>query len=144
VTEDLLGGADLHRQIVEVSADGIFVEDVDRRIVSWNPAAERIYGVPAAQMVGRSTADLLPEETVVHLEDVRRLALEGQRVERFDSWHLRPDGRHIAVSVTVSPLRGASGAVAGLVTSVKDVTDRVALAAELEDAHRTVEEQNVA
>ncbi len=72
------------------------------------------------------------------------MALSGERVDRFDSWHLRPDGRHIAVSLTVSPLRDTAAAVAGLATSVQDVTDRVQLTAELEDLRRTQESQNIA
>ena len=131
-------------QVVEVSADAIFLEDAAGRITAWNAAAERVYGVPAAAMVGRAAAELLPAETVDHLQRMRSAALDGTRVERFDSWHLRPDGRHIAVSVTLSPLRAADGTVSGLVTSVQDVTERVALAAELEDARRTLAEQNTA
>ena len=136
--------ASLFAQVVEVSADAIFLEDLAGRITAWNAAAERVYGVPAAAMLGRAAADLLPAETVEHLEQVRATALEGARVERFDSWHLRPDGRHIAVSVTMSPLRAADGTVRGLVTSVQDVTERIRLAAELEGAHRMLGEQNAA
>jgi light-regulated signal transduction histidine kinase (bacteriophytochrome) len=67
--------------------------------------------------------------------------LSGQRVERFDTRHLRPDGKHVPVSLTVSPLRTSDGAVAGLATSVKDVTDRVELSEELARTHRTLEKQ---
>lgn len=130
-------------QIVEVSGDAIFSEDMSGTITSWNAAAERIYGCAADDMVGRSTSELLPEETSLQLQSVHEMALSGERVDRFDSWHLRPDGRHIAVSLTVSPLRDARGAVAGLATSVQDVTDRVQLTAELEDARRTQENQNL-
>ena len=135
---------DLLAQVVQVSADAIFLEDLAGDITSWNPAAERVYGRPASEMIGRAARDLLPASTTGQLLDARRRALAGERVERFDSWHQRPDGRHIAVSVTVSPLRGSDGAVLGLVTSVEDVTERVCLAAELEDAHRTLGEQNAA
>jgi PAS domain S-box-containing protein len=130
-------------QIVEVSGDAIFSEDLTGIITSWNAAAERVYGRTADQMVGQPTMELLPEETTLQLQSVHEMALSGERVDRFDTWHLRPDGRHIAVSLTVSPLRDADGVVAGLATSVQDVTDRVQLTAELEDARRTQERQNV-
>lgn len=143
MTTSTSNGPDLLAQVVEVSADAIFLEDLSGRITAWNAAAERVYGTPAADMVGRSAADLLPEETAALLQEVRRLALSGARVDRFDSWHLRPDGRHIAVSVTVSPLT-SGGEVVGLVTSVEDVTERVRLQAELEDAHRALADQNAA
>ncbi len=131
-------------QIVAVSADAIFSEDMAGTITSWNAAAERIYGCSTTDMVGRSTRDLLPEETTRQLQAVHGLALSGERVERFDTWHLRPDGRRIAVSLTVSPLRDADGEVAGLATSVQDVTDRVQLTAELETLRRTQERANTA
>jgi PAS domain S-box-containing protein len=130
-------------QIVEVSGDAIFSEDLAGIITSWNAAAERVYGRTAEEMVGRPTWHMLPEETALQLQSVHEMALSGERVDRFDTWHLRPDGRHVAVSLTVSPLRDAAGAMAGLATSVQDVTDRVQLTAELEDARRTQERQNV-
>jgi PAS domain S-box-containing protein len=130
-------------QIVEVSGDAIFSEDLSGTITSWNAAAERVYGRTADEMVGRPMWDLLPVETALQLQSVHEMALSGERVDRFDTWHLRPDGRHIAVSLTVSPLRDGAGAVAGLATSVQDVTDRVQLTAELEDARRTQERQNL-
>lgn len=126
-------------QIVEVSADAIFSEDLHGHITSWNAAAERLYGCAAADMLGRSASDLLPEETAAQLRSVHEIALCGERVDRFDTWHLRPDGRHVAVSLTVSPLRALDGSIAGLATSVQDVTERVRLTAELEDVHRVLE-----
>jgi PAS domain S-box-containing protein len=136
--------SNLLAQIVQVSADAIFSEDLSGRITSWNAAAARLYGCEADDMLGNAAAELLPEETSSQLRSVHELALSGQRVERFDTWHLRPDGRHVAVSLTVSPLRGADGAIAGLATSVQDVTQRVRLTAELEDAHRLLEKQYTA
>lgn len=135
---------DLLAQMVQVSADAIFSEDLSGRITSWNAAAERLYGCSAGDMIGRAAAELLPEQTASDLRRAHELALSGEQVDRFDAWHQRPDGRHVAVSVTVSPLRDAAGAVAGLATSVEDVTDRVRLSAELEDARRTLEKHNEA
>lgn len=128
-------------QIVEVSADAIFSEDLEGRITSWNAGAERLYGCSAADMLGRSAADFLPEETASQLRSVHELALSGERVERFDTRHLRPDGQHVPVSLTVSPLRTSDGAMFGLATSVKDVTERVEHTAELAVVHRDLEKQ---
>ncbi|MBA2640230.1 MAG: PAS domain S-box protein [Nocardioidaceae bacterium] len=50
---DLVVDADLLAQVVEVSADAIFSEDLDGRILTWNAAAERLYGCAATDMVGR-------------------------------------------------------------------------------------------
>ncbi|MCU1592909.1 MAG: sensor signal transduction histidine kinase [Frankiales bacterium] len=131
-------------QIVAAAADAIFSEDLDGRITSWNAGAERLYGRPAREMLGKDTETLLPEETAEQLGNVHALALSGERVEHFDTWHLRPDGTRVPISLTVSPLRDASGAVAGLATIAKDVTERLQHSAALEEAHRTLEKQHVA
>ncbi len=140
----MLVDAVLLAQIVEASADAIFSEDLAGRITSWNAAAERVYGCSAEDMLGQAAADLLPDETAAQLRSSHELALAGERIERFDTWHQRPDGRHIAVSMTVSPLVGTDGEVAGLATSVQEITDRIVLSAEVEDVHRTLEKQYAA
>jgi light-regulated signal transduction histidine kinase (bacteriophytochrome) len=94
--------------------------------------------------VGRAAADLLSPESASELSAVHELTLAGQRVERFDTWHRRSNGADIAVSLTVSPLRDAGGAVVGMATSAKNITERILLSAHLEDAHRTLEKQYAA
>ena len=141
VAPEIMVDPGLLAQIVEVSADAIFSEDLRGRITSWNAAAERLYGCAAQDMLGRAAADLLPDGTASQLRSVHERGMAGERVERFDTWHQRPDGRHVAVSVTVSPLIGLDDKVVGLATSVQDVTDRIWLTAEVEDAHRTLEKQ---
>lgn len=131
-------------QIVEVSADAIFSEDLNGRVMTWNAAAERLYGVAAVDMVGRPASDLLPASTVEQLRSVHARALSGERVERFDTTHQRVDGLPVHVSLTVSPLRGADGAIAGLATSAQDVNERVALTIELEQVHHALEKQYAA
>ncbi|MCU1589676.1 MAG: putative histidine kinase, classic [Frankiales bacterium] len=143
-TPEILIDPGLMAQIVAASADAIFSEDLDGRITSWNAGAERLYGRSAEDMLGCSTIALLPDETALQLQGVHAAALSGQRVERFDTWHLRPDGGHVPVSLTVSPLLNSDGRVVGLATSAKDVTERVQHTAELADVHRTLEKQYVA
>ncbi|MCU1622180.1 MAG: putative Histidine kinase [Frankiales bacterium] len=143
-TTDRVRDPDLLAQIVEVSGDAIFSENLDGQITTWNSAAERLYGCSRRDMMGRAAADLLPEQTALQLRRLHERGLAGEAVERVDTWHQRPDGRHIAVSVTVSPLRDSTGTLVGLATSVQDVTDRVRLTAEIEDVHRTLEKQYAA
>ncbi|MCW2715083.1 MAG: putative histidine kinase, classic [Frankiales bacterium] len=135
---------DLLAQVVQVSADAILTQDLDGCILSWNPAAERLYGCLAEQAVGHPAAEVLTAETAADLEVPQLRARAGERVERFESWHRRTDGRHVAVSVTVSPLRERSGRVTGTATSVEDTTERIRLDADLEDVHRTLENQHEA
>src|SRR5680860_11262 len=84
---DVLTAQGLLAQIVEVSGDAIFSEDLQGNITSWNTAAERLYGCAAKDMLGRPAADLLPDSTAKRLRAVHQLALSGKRVDRFDTLH---------------------------------------------------------
>ncbi len=102
----LVRGSGLLSQIVEVSGDAIFSEDMAGTITSWNAAAERIYGCAARDMVGSATADLLPEGTSVQLKSVHRVALSVRpgsqllpvQTGRYRPVHSRRTGRRCHVS----------------------------------------------
>jgi PAS domain S-box-containing protein len=130
---------DLLAQVVQVSADAVYTQDRAGTITTWNAAAARLYGLSATDAVGSSGSVLQPAASRDELERARAAALGGQRVERFDTVQLRADGARVPVSLTVSPLVDRDGAVVGTATSVQDVTERVLLDAQLEDARRELE-----
>jgi len=117
--------------IVESSYDAIFSRALDGTVTSWNGAAERIFGYRAKEILGKSSTVLLPKdrphEQAEFLERIRR----GERVEDFETVRLRKDGRSIAVSLTVSPIRDARGRVIGASTFARDITEQRRLEAEL-------------
>jgi PAS domain S-box-containing protein len=131
-------------QVVQASADGIFCQDTDGIVISWNAGAERIYGYSAAEMIGRRADELEPPSTRERLMAAHAAVSAGQRMEHFDSWHRRSDGEIFPVSVTASPLRDSAGAVVAVATSVADISRRVELALELDLARAEVEQHNVA
>src|SRR5688500_6281104 len=99
--------------IVESSEDAIIGLTLDGLIISWNSAATRIFGHAEGDATGRPIsllvpADLLEEEQLI-LEKVKR----GERVDHFETLRLTKDGRQICVSLTVSPVRDATGIVFG-------------------------------
>jgi PAS domain S-box-containing protein len=110
--------------IVESSDDAIISKSLTGIIQSWNSAAERIYGYTKAEAVGKPITMLipeerLPEETLI-LEKIRR----GERVDHFETVRIRKDGRQILVSLTVSPIKDASGEIIGASKSARDITER--------------------
>lgn len=110
--------------IVESSEDAIIGKTLDGVIVTWNAAAERIYGYSAGEAIGQSI-DLLqppnrPEETAQLLERVGR----GERIEHYETQHVCREGHTIDVSLTLSPIRDPGGRVTGLSTFARDITER--------------------
>lgn len=110
--------------IVESSDDAIISKSLSGIIQSWNSAAERIYGYTKAEAVGQPITMLipeerLPEETLI-LEKIRR----GERVDHFETVRIHKDGSQVLVSLTVSPIKDATGQIIGASKSARDITER--------------------
>ena len=110
--------------IVDSSEDVILSKDLEGIITSWNPAASRLFGYTAEEMVGQSIFKLIPDdlrtEEIGILESIRA----GKRAEHFDTLRLKKDGSLVEVSVTVSPIKDGQGRIIGASKILRDVSDR--------------------
>jgi diguanylate cyclase (GGDEF)-like protein/PAS domain S-box-containing protein len=117
--------------VVHSSDDAIITRAVDGQVSSWNPGAERLYGYTEQEMLGEEWGTLIPAETRAAEDDAVRRAIAGERVEHYEARRIRKDGSLIDVSVTISPLRDAEGAVIGISTIARDITERKRFEAQL-------------
>lgn len=110
--------------VVKSSVDTIITKTIDGVVLSWNAAAERLFGYGAAEMIGRSMTHLYPPELVEEegrlLERIRR----GERIERYEAVRITKDGRRINVGLTVSPVRDTSGKIVAALKIIRDITER--------------------
>jgi PAS domain S-box-containing protein len=118
--------------IVESSDDAIVGKTLDGIVTSWNPAAERIFGFSAAEMIGTPISRIFPPERQSDALTILGKIRRGERVNHFETERVRKDGRRIDVSLTVSPIRDASGRIIGASKIARDVTERKRLEAERE------------
>ena len=118
--------------IVESSFDGILSKTLDGVIVSWNPAAERIFGYTAAEIVGRSITLLIPAERLDEEASILERLGRGEAVANFETVRVRKDGTRIDVAITSSPVRDAGGTIVGASKIVRDITHAKATARALE------------
>ena len=121
--------------IVTSSDDAIASKNLQGIVTSWNPAAERIFGYTAEEMIGQSILKVIPPE--LHSDEDRILATitRGDRIEHFDTVRLRKDGTRFDVSLTVSPVRDEKGKIIGAAKIARDITQRK----KAEQALRTTE-----
>ena len=110
--------------IVASSTDAIIGKDLDGIITSWNAAARSIFGYEPAEVIGRPIALLIPPDRLA--EETRILAelRAGRRIDHFETVRLRKDGTEILVSLSVSPIRDASGHIVGASKIARDVTEK--------------------
>ena len=110
--------------IVESSEDAIVSKDLNGIIRSWNRGAERIFGYTAEEIVGRSIATLAPPEVANDIPRILAQIARGERVEHYQTKRRTKDGRILTVSLTVSPVRDASGRIIGASKVARDITLR--------------------
>jgi PAS domain S-box-containing protein len=109
--------------IVTSSDDAIVSKDLNGIVQSWNAAAERIFGYTAEEMIGQSITKLFPPERLPEEDMILDHLRRGLRVEHFQTVRVRKDGRHIDISVTMSPVKDAGGRVIGASKIARDITD---------------------
>jgi PAS domain S-box-containing protein len=122
--------------IVESADDAILSKDLNGVITSWNRAAERTFGYPEEQMVGASILVLVPEELRPEEEVILRKIRNGERIDHYETIRVAKDGRRLNVSLTISPLRDASGMVVGASKVLRDVTQRKRMEQSLIEAEK--------
>jgi PAS domain S-box-containing protein len=110
--------------IVESSDDAIVSKDLNGVITSWNRAAERMFGYTAAEAIGRPIRIIIPAERQSEEDEVLRRIRRGDSVDHFETIRVRKDGSRIPISLTVSPIRDASGTVIGASKIARDISDR--------------------
>jgi PAS domain S-box-containing protein len=114
----------LFTAIIESSDDAIVSKDLNGIVTSWNPAAERMFGYTAEEMIGRSIRTIIPAERQGEEDEVLARIRRGDRVDHFETMRQRKDGTRIPISLTVSPVRNELGNVVGASKIARDISDR--------------------
>ncbi len=107
--------------IVEASDDAIVGAALDGLVISWNAAATRIFGREAADAIGRPLAEFIPLDVQAAYPDTLRRVQDGERLDHFETSCTGRDGRPLRISLTISPVRDAEGAVFALSLIARDI-----------------------
>jgi PAS domain S-box-containing protein len=141
------GDASFHRvthqglaAIVESSEDAIYARAADGTVISWNAGAERLYGYPAAEMLGGTVDRLMPEGRAAEAAGVDARVLAGEHVDPYDTERRRSDGAIVPVSLANSPILDVEGRIVGISSIARDVSERVALIRELARSNADLEQ----
>jgi len=110
--------------IVDSSEDAIISKDLDGIITSWNKGAGKLFGYSAEEAIGKHISLVIPlsrrDEEITIIDRVRR----GERIEHFDTVRVRKDGTEFDISLTISPIKDATGKVVGASKIARDITQR--------------------
>ena len=128
--------------IVAASDDSIVSVTPEGLVATWNAGAERGYGYSAQEMVGRPVNVLAPHDRVEEADQLLARALRGESVRGFETVRVCKDGCSIPVSLTLSPIRDVSGAVAGVSTIAHDISAQKRMENQLRAKNEELARQN--
>jgi two-component system, cell cycle sensor histidine kinase and response regulator CckA len=110
--------------IVQSSDDAIVGKSLEGVVLTWNPAAQRIFGYSPEEMVGSSIFKLIPPDLHAEEQEVLQRIARGEPVAHFETTRVRKDGTRFPVELTVSPVRDASGIIVGASSIKRDISQR--------------------
>ncbi|MED5546944.1 MAG: PAS domain S-box protein [Pseudomonadota bacterium] len=122
--------------IVESSDDAIVGKTLDGTILSWNAAAERVFGWPHDEIVGRNIRTLIPEDRQDEEDAIIARIRQGLRMPTFETVRLRKDGSLVDVAVTVSPLLDREGKVVAASKIARDISGQKATQRQLAESEQ--------
>lgn len=116
--------------LIESSGNAIITTSIDGQILSWNRAAEDIYGWPKTEAVGKMLPMVPPETRIEAMSIIERLKA-GETIRNIETIRMRRDGARIPVMLTASPIRDEAGSVIGVMGISTDLRERQRLEREL-------------
>jgi two-component system sensor kinase FixL len=112
--------------------DAIVGKDLDGIVISWNEAAERLFGYAAADIVGQPITRLMPTERLHEEAAIMEKMRRGEPLTHFETERITKSGRLVPVSLTISPIRTPDGELIGVSKIIRDLTDSQKIARELQ------------
>lgn len=121
--------------IVESSEDAIIGKTLEGVVTSWNIGAERIYGYTAEEMIGESITKLMPPDRMHEFHEIFDRLKKGQRIQQYETERVRKNGKHIHVSLTISPIYDSTGRIVGASAIGRNTTAHRRAQQEIQRAH---------
>jgi PAS domain S-box-containing protein len=109
--------------IVESSEDAIIGHATSGAILTWNHAAERLYGYSATEAVGQSIEMLMAPQQRRFLNRYLERLEKGETLSGAEALAIRKDGVEIVVSISAGPVLNGDGVLTGCAAMVRDITE---------------------
>ncbi len=129
-TRDVTGALQIEKvlrhfaAIVETTDDAVVSKDLNGIIMSWNRAAERLFGYSADEVIGKPVAILIPPERSDEEPAILERIRQGERIDHYETVRMTKEGRRFHVSLTVSPMKNSEGKIIGASKIARDISEQ--------------------
>lgn len=107
---------------VESSVDVIVTETLDGIVTGWNPAAERLFGFTAQEVIGKNICIIVPDELHGEVQDNLDRTRNGGKIDHYETVRIAKNGDRIDVSLSISPVKAPDGRTIGVTMMARDIT----------------------
>ena len=128
--------------IVDTSDDTILSKTLEGVITSWNRAAEKMFGYSEQEALGQHISLIIPQERLSEESYIIGEIRKGNKVDHFETFRRRKDGRLIPISLSVSPVIDDTGKVIGASKIARDISSQLAAKQETERLYGQLKELN--
>jgi two-component system sensor histidine kinase/response regulator len=133
--------------VLQHSDDAIVGTALDGSIITWNPAAERLYGFRACEILGKPVSTIIPSQYWDDLRSNLERIAKGQTISAFEGGGVARGGRIFDISLSLSPIPGRNGEIIGNAAIIRDITTQKQVERDLrasERRYRLLFENNLA
>ncbi|MGQ7855042.1 PAS domain S-box protein [Pedobacter sp. WC2501] len=102
------------QSIFEGIQDAIYCHDLEFRITNWSPAAERMFGYTAQEILGQSVLMLIPDDKYSEKEWLMKEVLSDKRISQYRTMRVSRSGTQIPVTLSLSPIKDDQGQIIGM------------------------------
>jgi len=110
--------------IVNSSDDAIMSKTLDGMIISWNPAAEKMFGFSESEAIGNNISIIIPPERLQEEQTILENIRKGLKTDHFRTVRIAKNKRKIKISLTVSPIKDQEGNIIGASKIARDISDQ--------------------
>jgi PAS domain S-box-containing protein len=110
--------------VVTSSDDAIVSTTLEGLVSSWNRGAELMYGYSALEMINQPVSLLIPRDLPNDMAGVFEKLKQGEHAQRYETVRVRKDNKFVTVSLTISPMKDASGQIIGASSIARDISER--------------------
>ncbi|PJD96843.1 MAG: hypothetical protein CK426_01850 [Legionella sp.] len=110
--------------LVEFSDEAIIGKNLEGTILSWNKAAENLYGYSEKEAIGKNIKMLFPKDRQKEFQNIFHKIANDEHIKYFETLRVHQSGQTIPVSITIAPIKNAQGIIIGASTTARNITQQ--------------------
>ena len=116
-------GNERFRALIQATPMPVISSDLEGKVTAWNPAAERVFGWRAGEVLGKP-AEIVPQDKAQEVVELSQKTMSGEVTLAFETTRLNRQGLDFPASVSIAPVFNEDGAISGLVQVIEDASER--------------------